>query len=78
MHMLLAFSRSSTSIRINHELYSLYDKVDVVQCIQMPRMRSLRQVVRLDENAPARKVFYGNVGRGRPSLRYKDQVLADL
>ena len=44
-------------IRMNHELYRLYD-VDVVQRIKTQRVHWLRQVVRMDENAPARMVFY--------------------
>ena len=64
---------------MNHEIYSLYD-VDVVQLIQMQRMRWLGHEVPMDENA---KVFNGKVESGkstpcRACLRWKDQLLAGL
>ncbi|XP_062141894.1 uncharacterized protein LOC133849872 [Drosophila sulfurigaster albostrigata] len=65
-------------IRMNHELYELYDDVDVVRRITIQRLRWLGHVVRMDEESPAQKVFearvdYGRRRRGRPNLRWKDQ-----
>ena len=64
--------------RMNHELYELYADIDVVQRIAIQRLRWLGHVVRMDEEAPAKKVFEGEVQgsrrRGRPLLRWKDQV----
>ncbi|XP_062135135.1 uncharacterized protein LOC133844877 [Drosophila sulfurigaster albostrigata] len=47
------------------------------------RLRWLGHVVRMDEESPAQKVFearvdYGRRRRGRPNLRWKDQVKQDL
>ncbi|XP_060665609.1 uncharacterized protein LOC132797867 [Drosophila nasuta] len=70
-------------IRMNHELYELYDDVDVVRRITIQRLRWLGHVMRMDEESPAQKVFearvdYGRRRRGRPNLRWKDQVEQDL
>ena len=69
-------------IRMNHELYELYDDIDVVQRISQQQLRWLGHVVRMDENAPAKKVFDAKVEggrrRGRPKLRWRDQVEAHL
>ncbi|XP_060665808.1 uncharacterized protein LOC132798106, partial [Drosophila nasuta] len=70
-------------IRMNHELYELYDDVDVVRRITIQRLRWLGHVVRMDEESPAQKVFearvdYGRRRRGRPNLRWKDQVEQEL
>ncbi|XP_049315624.1 uncharacterized protein LOC125779109 [Bactrocera dorsalis] len=68
-------------IRWNDELYEIYDDIDIVAKRQ--RLRWLGHVVRMDENTPALKVFdavpaAGSRGRGRPPLRWKDQVEKDL
>ena len=65
------------------ELYELYDDIDIAQRIKIQRLRWLGHVVRMDTNAPALKVFDavpagGSRGRGRPPLRWKDQVEKDL
>ncbi|XP_054086050.1 putative uncharacterized transposon-derived protein F52C9.6 isoform X2 [Zeugodacus cucurbitae] len=69
--------------RWNDELYDLYDDIDIVQRIKRQRLRWLGHVVRMEENTPALKVFDavpagGSRGRGRPPLRWKDQVQSDL
>lgn len=65
-------------IRWNDELYELYNDVDVAKRMNVQRLRWLGHVVRMDEEAPARKVFDAVVGgqrrRGRPRLRWKSQV----
>lgn len=45
--------------RMNHELYELYADINVVQRIAIQRLRWLGHVVRMDEEAPAKKVFEG-------------------
>ena len=69
-------------IRWNHELYELYGDIDVVKGISLQRLRWLGHVVRMDEEAPARKAFDAVVGgqrrRGRPRLRWKDQTTEAL
>ena len=65
--------------RMNHELYDLFRDVDVVRKIKIQRLRWLGHVVRMDDHAPAKKVFEsvpsgGSRKRGRPNLRWKDQV----
>ena len=69
--------------RWNDELYELYNDMDIVQRIKVQRLRWLGHVVRMDTDVPALKVFDskpagGSRGRGRPPLRWKDQVEKDL
>ena len=65
-------------IRMNHELYELYEDIDIVQRITIQRLRWLGHVFRMDEEAPAKKVFEakaeGRRRRGRPCLRWIDQA----
>ena len=44
-------------IRFNSELYELLNDIDVVQHINIQRLRWLGHVVRMVEDAPARRVF---------------------
>lgn len=65
--------------RMNHQLYELYDDVDLVRRVKIQRLRWLGHVVRMDEETPARKVFDsapsgGQRRRGRPFIRWRDQV----
>ena len=52
--------------------------MDVVQRINIQRLRWIAHVVRMEEDAPARRVFdagiYGSRRRGRPCIRCKDQI----
>ena len=65
-------------IRYNSELYELLNDMDVVQRINIQRLRWLGHVVRMEEDAPARRVFdaeiCGSRRRGRPCIRWKDQI----
>ena len=65
-------------IRTNRELYELINNVDVAKRINDQRFRWLGHVVRMDEDAPPRRVFDAVVGGhrrvGRPRTRWKDQV----
>ena len=69
-------------IRYNHELYELYADIDVLQRINVQRLRWLGHVVRMKDGAPAKEVFKWDVKenrrRGRPNLRWKDQVVKNL
>ena len=44
-------------IRFNSELYELLNDMDVGQRINIQRLRWLGHVVRMEEDAPARRVF---------------------
>jgi len=71
--------RGEWRARFNHELYELYGDIDVVKRIKIQRLRWLGHVVRMEESNPARKVFESEPGggsrrRGRPNLRWTDQV----
>ncbi|XP_060665650.1 uncharacterized protein LOC132797914 [Drosophila nasuta] len=69
-------------IRYNHELYELYGDVDVANRVKSQRLRWLGHVARMDEDAPARKVFdamiVGTRRRGRPRTCWQDQVMETL
>ena len=69
-------------IRFNSELYELLNDMDVVQCINIQRLRWLDHVVRMEEDAPARRVFdaeiCGSRRRGRPCIRLKNQIEVEL
>ena len=65
--------------RMNHELYQLFSDIGIVRRIELQRLRSLTHVVRMDEDAPAQKVYKnepadGSRRRGRPRISWKDQV----
>lgn len=68
--------------RYNHELYELYDDVDLVKRVRINRLRWLGHLVRMENNTPAKVVFdsgpEGKRRRGRPNLRWKDGVEADV
>ena len=65
-------------IRFNSELYELLKDMDVVQRINIQRLRWLGHVVRMEDDAPARRVFdagiCGSRRIGRPCIRWKEQV----
>ena len=68
--------------RFNDELYGLYRDIDLVKKLKIQRLRWLGHVERMDIDAPARRVFvsnpHGQRDRGRPHLRWRDQVVNDL
>ena len=65
-------------IRFNSEQYELLNAIDVVQRINIQRLRWLGHVVRMEENAPARRVFDAGICKRRrsrrPCIRWKDQI----
>ena len=50
--------------RMNHELFELYDDVKLARRVKIQGLRSLVHVVRMDGQAPARKVFETNRSGG--------------
>lgn len=69
-------------IRTNAELKDLYKKPDIVSEIKGNRLRWLGHVERMPEERIVKKVFSGKPGgrrmRGRPRLRWQDDVEQDL
>ena len=65
-------------IRFNSELYELLNDIDVVQRIKIQRLLWLSHVVRMEEDAPAKWVLDAGIcgvrRRGRPCIRWKDQI----
>ena len=69
-------------IRFNSELYELLNNMDVVQCINIQRLRWLGLFVLMAKDAPARWVFNaeicGSRRRGWPCSRWKNQIEESL
>ena len=65
-------------IRFNSELYELLNDMAIVQCINFQRLRWLDHVVRMEKDALARRVFDAGISgsrrRGRPCIRWEDQI----
>jgi len=68
--------------RFNDELYELYGDMHLCRRLRIQRLRWLGHVERQDEDAPAHKIFdstpSGQRGRGRPRMKWRTQVEADL
>ena len=60
--------------RMNHELYEQYDDVELARRVTNQRLRWLGHVVRMDGQAPARRVFKTNLSGGsrRSHIRVGD------
>lgn len=66
--------------RYNHEVYELYKDVNIVQRIKLQRLH-WGHVSQMENNNPTKKFFKNNLPyavRGRPSLKWRDGVKADL
>ena len=61
-------------IRFNSELYELLNYMDIVQRINIQRLRWLGQVVRMEEDALERRVFDAGICGSRRRGRWKDQI----
>ena len=65
-------------IRFSSELYEVLNNIGVVQCINIQRLCWLGHVVRMEENAPARRVYVAGIYRSRrregPCIRLKNQI----
>jgi hypothetical protein len=68
-------------IKYNGNLYTLYKENDRVTYIKINRLRWAGHVIRLEEHSPTRRVLTavveGRRQRGRPKLRWEDDVLDD-
>jgi len=68
-------------ITYSNELYTLYKENDIVAYIKINHLRWAGQVIRLEEQSPARRVLVavveGRRQRGRPKLRWEDGVMED-
>ena len=68
--------------QLDDDIYHIYNDTTIVKRIKQQRLRWLGHVSRMDENNVARKVFeavpQGVRSRGRPRLRWKDAVTADI
>ena len=79
----LCFGNGEYRIQWNDELYEIYGDIDIIQRIKRQRLRQQGHIVRMDKNTPTFKVFDavpagGSRGRGRPSLRWGNQVKEDM
>ncbi|XP_073814500.1 uncharacterized protein [Musca autumnalis] len=69
--------------RMNIELYQLYNDINIVERIEIQRLRWLGHVIRMSDDEPAKKAYkYGPHGgsrrSGRPKLRWSEQVKRDI
>ena len=69
-------------IKTNLELMTKYKPQDIVTVIKIRRLEWLGHVVRMNETRSVKKIFEGKLegrrGRGRPRLRWIDDVGDDL
>jgi len=69
-------------IRINRELYQLYDGKDIVKFCKLSRLRWAGHIMRQDDDDLARRDLLSEPGgkrpRGRPKLRWEDRVKEDV
>jgi hypothetical protein len=69
-------------IKTNEELITKYKAPDIVNVIKIRRMERLGNVVRMNETRSVKKIFEGKLegrrGRGRPRLRWINDVEDDL
>jgi hypothetical protein len=69
-------------IKANVELISKYKSQDIVTVIKIRRLEWLGHVIRMNENCSVKKILEGKLegrrGRGRPRLRWINDVEDDL
>jgi len=69
-------------IKNNLELITKYKSQDIVTVIKTGRLEWLGHVIRMNETRTVKKIFEGKLegrrGRGRPRLRWIDEVEDDL
>jgi sorting nexin-29 len=68
-------------IKYNDELYNIYKEPSIVKMIKIARLKWLRHIVRMEDNAPCKEITFsqpeGSRKKGRPKLRWLDSVLKD-
>ena len=69
-------------IKTNEELMTKYKNPDIVSIIKIRRLEWLGHIVRMNETGSVKKIFEGKLegrrGRGRPRLRWINDVEDDL
>jgi hypothetical protein len=69
-------------IKTNLELMTKYKSQDIVTVIKIRRLEWLRHIIRMNEARAVKKIFEGKLegrrGRGRPRLRWTNDVEGDL
>jgi hypothetical protein len=69
-------------IKTNSELESKYKSQDIVSVIKVRRLEWLEHIIRMNETRTVKRIFEeklgGRRGRGRPRLRWIDDVEDDL
>jgi hypothetical protein len=69
-------------IKTNEELITKYKSQDIITIIKIRRLERLGHIIRMDETRSVKKIFEGKlegrIGRGRPRLRWINNVEDDL
>jgi hypothetical protein len=69
-------------IKSNEELITKYKSQDIITVIKIRRVEWLGPIIRMDESRSVKKIFEGKLegrrGRGRPRLRWINDVEDDL
>jgi hypothetical protein len=69
-------------IKTNSELMTKYKSQDIVSAIKIRRLEWLGHIIRMNEDRIVKKIFEENLegrrGRGRPRLRWLNDVEDDL
>jgi hypothetical protein len=69
-------------IKVNQETYNKFQSRDIVTVIKVRRFERLGHVVRMDSVRTVQRLLVGKLGgrrkRGRPRIRWKDDVEWDL
>jgi hypothetical protein len=69
-------------IKTNAELITKYKSQDIINVIKIRRLEWLGHVIRMDETRSVKKILEGKLegrrGRGRPRLRWINDVEDDL
>jgi hypothetical protein len=69
-------------IKTNEELITKYKSQDIITIIKIQRLEWLGHIIRMDKTRSVKKIFEGRLegrrGRGRPRLRWINDVEDDL
>jgi len=61
-------------IKINEELYRLYDEADLVTTIKITRLRWAGHVMRMRDNLPTQENYLGQAGGQKTSRKAKPEM----